>query len=41
LGEFALSETLRHIIAQEQEHELDFCNALGIEVPALPESVAH
>jgi bacterioferritin len=33
LGEFALSETLRQIIAQEQEHEMDLCNALGIDVP--------
>ena len=33
LGEFALSETLRKIIAQEQEHEMDLCDALGIEVP--------
>ena len=41
LGEFALSETLRHIIAQEQEHEVDLCNALGIEVPVLPEPAAH
>jgi len=34
MGEFALSETLRQIIAQEQEHEIDLCNALGIIVPA-------
>ena len=34
LGEFALSETLRGIIAQEQEHEIDLCDALGINVPA-------
>jgi bacterioferritin len=33
LGEFALSETLRGIIAQEQEHETDLCDALGIDVP--------
>lgn len=33
MGEFALSETLRKIIAQEQEHEIDLCDALGIEVP--------
>src|SRR5271154_679677 len=32
-GEFALSETLRAIIAQEQEHEIDLAAALGIEVP--------
>ncbi len=33
LGEFALSETLRDIIVQEQEHEIDLADALGIEVP--------
>lgn len=34
MGEFALSETLRGIIVQEQEHEIDLCSALGIEAPA-------
>jgi bacterioferritin len=34
MGEFALSETLRKIIAQEQEHEIDLADALGIDVPA-------
>ena len=34
LGEFALSETLRAIIAQEQEHEIDLGAALGVHVPA-------
>jgi bacterioferritin len=34
LGEFALSETLREIIVEEQEHEIDLCDALGINVPA-------
>jgi len=33
LGEFALSETLRGIIAQEQDHEIDLASALGIDVP--------
>jgi bacterioferritin len=33
MGEFALSETLRAIIVQEQEHEIDLCAALGISVP--------
>ncbi|HEX4122593.1 MAG TPA: ferritin-like domain-containing protein [Verrucomicrobiae bacterium] len=33
MGEFALSETLREIIVQEQEHEIDLADALGIEVP--------
>ena len=34
LGEFALSETLRAIIVQEQEHEIDLSAALDIEVPS-------
>jgi len=33
MGEFALSETLRAIIVQEQEHEIDLASALNIEVP--------
>ena len=33
MQEFALSETLREIIVQEQEHEMDLCDALGIDVP--------
>ncbi len=33
MEEFALSETLRSIIVQEQEHEIDLCDALGIDVP--------
>jgi bacterioferritin len=33
MGEFALSETLRAIIAQEQEHEIDLSAALDINVP--------
>ncbi len=35
LGEFALSETLRMIIVQEQEHEIDLSAAIGINVPLL------
>lgn len=38
LGEFALSETLRKIISQEQEHAIDLASALGIDVP-LPQNV--
>jgi bacterioferritin len=34
MGEFALSETLRSIIVQEQEHEIDLSAALDINVPA-------
>lgn len=33
MGEFALSETLRAIIVQEQEHEIDLSAALTISVP--------
>ena len=33
MGEFALSEALRAIIVQEQEHEIDLAAALDIEVP--------
>jgi bacterioferritin len=33
LGEFALSEILRAIIVQEQDHEIDLSAALGINVP--------
>ncbi len=33
MGEYALSGTLRAIIVQEQEHEIDLCAALGIDVP--------
>ena len=29
-GEFALSEALRDIIAEEQDHEIDLRDALGI-----------
>ena len=29
-GEFALSETLRDIIAEEQDHEIDLKDALGL-----------
>jgi bacterioferritin len=39
LGEYALSEALRQIIVQEQEHEIDLSDALGIPVPAPAERV--
>ena len=35
LGEFALSEVLRKIIAQEQEHLQDLADALGIDTPRI------
>ena len=33
LGEYALSEVLREIIVQEQEHLVDLATALGIDAP--------
>ena len=35
MGEFALSEILRKIIAQEQEHLTDLADALGIDNPTI------
>ncbi len=35
MGEFALSEVLREIIAQEQEHLMDLADALGIQAPEI------
>jgi bacterioferritin len=32
MGEFALSETLREIILQEQDHAMDLADALGVDV---------
>ncbi len=37
MGEFALGEVLRKIIAQEQEHLTDLAEALGIDTPDLSE----
>lgn len=33
LGEFALSEEIREILRQEQEHQIDLATALGEDVP--------
>jgi bacterioferritin len=33
MGEFALGEVVRGIIMQEQDHEIDLSDALGIDVP--------
>jgi bacterioferritin len=33
IGHYALSEALRQIITQEQEHQHDLATALGIDVP--------
>ena len=35
MGEFALSEVLREIIVQEQEHAIDLATALGIDPPKI------
>jgi bacterioferritin len=35
MGEFGLSEVLRKIIAQEQEHLTDLADALGIDNPTI------
>src|SRR3954471_18852413 len=35
MGEFALSEILREIIVQEQEHLMDLADALGIDAPEI------
>lgn len=40
LGHYALSEKLRKIIAQEQEHQHDLATALGIDVPKVLEGGA-
>lgn len=33
LGEYAIAEAIRHVLAQEQEHLIDLATALGIDVP--------
>ena len=33
LGEFAISEEIREILRQEQEHQMDLASALGEDVP--------
>ena len=35
MGEFAMSEILREIIVQEQDHLMDLADALGIDVPVV------
>jgi len=37
LGEYALAETLRSILVQEQEHQIDLATALGVDVPDVTE----
>jgi bacterioferritin len=41
LGEFALSENIREILQQEQEHLIDLATALGIDVPDVEAAAAH
>jgi bacterioferritin len=41
MGEFALSEILRAIIVEEQEHEIDLSAALGINVPPTAKEPAN
>lgn len=36
LGEFAMSEIIREILIQEQDHAIELATALGIEVPEIP-----
>jgi bacterioferritin len=36
MGEFALCETLREIIVEEQDHAVELADALGIDVPPVP-----
>ena len=33
LGEFAMTEQIRQILMQEQDHQIDLATALGVEVP--------
>src|SRR5262249_13728699 len=37
LGEVAMSEILREILIQEQDHAIDLATALGIDVPPIPD----
>jgi bacterioferritin len=33
LGEYAIAETIRQILVQEQDHQIELATALGVEVP--------
>jgi bacterioferritin len=33
LGEYAIAESIRQILIQEQEHQIDLATALGVDVP--------
>ena len=41
LGEFAVAQHIREILVQEQEHQSDLANALGIEVPDVTPAAQH
>ena len=41
LGEFAIAETIRQILLQEQDHQIALATALGIEVPNAARSQEH
>ena len=38
LGEYAMAETIRQILVQEQDHQIALATALGVEVPNASES---
>lgn len=40
LGEFAISEEIREILRQEQEHQIDLATALGEDVPDVSRTTA-
>lgn len=35
LGEYAMAESIRKILVQEQEHQIDLATALGVDVPSV------
>ena len=35
LGEYAMSEAIREILVQEQDHAIELATALGIDVPKI------
>ena len=35
IGEYALAESIREILIQEQEHQIDLATALGKDIPAI------
>jgi bacterioferritin len=41
IGEYAMAEVIRGILVQEQEHQIDLAQALGIEVPNMAEPRAE